>query len=133
MIDASSRVIETHDLAASRGLRLLFNGVTLRLGAGEVLELRGANGSGKSTLLRILAGLTRPFAGTVHYSGAPGEKGEEAPRHYLGHSDAIKPNETAGDQALFWARFFGRDDEVAVQALDRMGLASRAGVPGRGE
>lgn len=128
---ASSLVLEVEKLAAARGLRVLFEGLDFRLSAGEALELRGANGSGKSTLLRILAGLTRPHAGRVRYSGA-GEEGEEAPRHYLGHLDAVKPAETAQEQARFWARYFGRPVDAADAAMKRVGLASRKAVPGRG-
>lgn len=129
-------VLEVEKLAAARGLRVLFEGLDFRLSAGEALELRGANGSGKSTLLRILAGLTRPHAGQVRYSGAgPGtDPGTDdgAPRHYLGHLDAVKPAETAQEQARFWARYFGRSEEVADAAMKRVGLSSRKSVPGRG-
>jgi len=125
---ASSLVLEARNLAAARGLRLLFEGVSFQLAAGESLELRGPNGSGKSTLLRILAGLTRPQAGTVKLSGPEDANG----LHYLGHLDAVKPAETAGEQAQFWARYFGREPAVAKAAMKRVGLASRAAVPGRG-
>jgi heme exporter protein A len=125
---ASSLVLEVENLAAARGLRVLFEGLSLRLSAGEALELRGANGSGKSTLLRILAGLTRPHAGTVRFAGG----GEDAPRHYLGHLDAVKPSESAQEQAKFWARYFGRDAETATAAMKRVGLTNRSSVPGRG-
>ena len=67
---ASSLTLEVENLAAARGLRVLFEGLNFSLSAGESLELRGANGSGKSTLLRILAGLTRQHDGEVRYSGA---------------------------------------------------------------
>ena len=111
---------------------MLFNKLSFEVRAGEVLELRGANGSGKSTLLRILAGLTRQHAGKVSFAG-PGVGPEgEIGIHYLGHLDATKPTETAGQQALFWARFFGRKDDEARRALERVGLTSRIEVPGRG-
>ena len=107
---------------------MLFEGLSFGLSAGESLELRGANGTGKSTLLRILAGLTRQHAGKVRYSGA----GEDALRHYLGHLDAVKPAETALEQARFWARYFGRSEDAADAAMRRVGLSSRKSVPGRG-
>jgi heme exporter protein A len=128
MAAAESLTVEAENLTAARGLRVLFEGVSLKLQPGEALELRGPNGSGKSTLLRILAGLTRPMAGEVRMM----RNGEDALRHYLGHLDAIKPTETALEQARFWAAFFGRPRDTAPAALERMGLTSRAEVPGRG-
>ena len=125
---ASSLVLEARNLAAARGLRLLFEGVSFEVASGESLELRGPNGSGKSTLLRILAGLTRPQAGTVNLSGTEDANG----LHYLGHLDAVKPAETAAEQARFWARYFGRDVATAKAAMKRVGLGSRGAVPGRG-
>ena len=126
--DASQLVLEAENLAAARGLRVLFEGLNLKVSAGESLELRGANGSGKSTLLRILAGLTQPIAGEVRYSGTH----QDGHRHYLGHLDAVKPTETALEQARFWARYFGRPQDVADAAIKRVGLAARRAVPGRG-
>ena len=125
---ALSAMITIDGLAASRGLRVLFEGLSLSIGPGEVIELRGPNGSGKSTLLRILAGLTRPYAGAVRMNGAAADGG----LHYLGHLDAVKPSETAAEQARFWARFFGHDPLMAASAMKRVGLSSRADVPGRG-
>lgn len=121
-------MISVDALAASRGVRMLFEGLSFTVETGEVVELRGPNGSGKSTLLRIMAGLTRPQAGAVRLGRAE----DDLSLHYLGHTDAIKPNETAEEQARFWARFFGRSEAAAREALERLGLTSRARVPGRG-
>jgi ribose transport system ATP-binding protein len=46
-------------------------GVSVAVPAGRVVGLVGHNGAGKSTLLRILAGETRPDAGTVQLDGGP--------------------------------------------------------------
>jgi len=125
--------LTVENLAAARGLRVLFEGLSFSLATAEALELRGPNGSGKSTLLRILAGLTRPHEGTLKYATARGRHDhDDVARHYLGHSDAVKPTETAGEQAIFWARYFGRKATVAWEALERVGLSSRVDVPGRG-
>jgi ABC-2 type transport system ATP-binding protein len=45
--------------------------VDLVVSSGELHGLLGANGAGKTTLLRVLLGLVRPDAGTVHVFGRP--------------------------------------------------------------
>ncbi len=63
-----ARLLAT-DLACRRGERLLFRGLSFELNAGEALQVAGPNGAGKSSLIRILAGLLRPYAGTVERTG----------------------------------------------------------------
>jgi len=67
------------------GSAAVLRGVSLRVGTGQCLGLRGATGSGKTTLLRIIAGLERPDRGEVHINDKlvaspkvhvpPGERG----------------------------------------------------------
>jgi putative ABC transport system ATP-binding protein len=45
------------------------DGVSLRVGAGEVVVVQGPSGSGKTTLLLLIAGLLRPQAGTIRFAG----------------------------------------------------------------
>lgn len=51
------------------GELLVLDNINLKLKEGEILGFLGRSGSGKSTLLRIIAGLTKPNAGEVHYLG----------------------------------------------------------------
>ncbi|HET8583318.1 MAG TPA: ABC transporter ATP-binding protein [Jatrophihabitans sp.] len=53
----------------SSGVVRAVDGVSLRLGRGEVLGLVGESGSGKSTLGRALLGLVRPTTGSIRYEG----------------------------------------------------------------
>ncbi|MBV9487375.1 MAG: ATP-binding cassette domain-containing protein, partial [Frankiaceae bacterium] len=50
-------------------LQVLF-GVSFHVSRGEAVGLLGTNGAGKSTVLRVVAGLERPGAGSVHFDGA---------------------------------------------------------------
>jgi len=45
--------------------RAVVKGVTLEIGAGEIVGLLGPNGAGKTTTFSIVVGLVRPDAGTV--------------------------------------------------------------------
>jgi len=56
-------------VAAVRGDRRVLAGVDLAPAAGTLTAVQGRSGSGKTTLLRILCGLERPDAGTVHVAG----------------------------------------------------------------
>ncbi|HNP72645.1 MAG TPA: ABC transporter ATP-binding protein [Kouleothrix sp.] len=50
------------------GIRAL-NGVSLRVGPGELVALIGSNGAGKSTTLRAISGLLRSRQGRIVYDG----------------------------------------------------------------
>ena len=45
-------------------------GVSLEVGAGEILGLFGPNGAGKTTLFNLIAGAMRPDAGVIRLNGA---------------------------------------------------------------
>ena len=88
------------DLACRRGERLLFRGLSFALQPGEALQIAGPNGTGKSSLLRILAGLLRPWAGTV------GRTGEVA---LLDERLALDGDLPLGKALQFWERVDGID------------------------
>ena len=54
-----------------RGRRVAVHGLDLDVPAGGVHGFLGPNGSGKTTTIRMLLGLVRPDAGSVHVFGTP--------------------------------------------------------------
>jgi branched-chain amino acid transport system ATP-binding protein len=62
-------VLEIDGLAAAYGDVPALSGVSLTVGAGEIVALLGPNGAGKSTLLKSIAGLLSPRAGTIRWEG----------------------------------------------------------------
>ena len=61
--------LEVRDLKVDFGSFKAVRGVSLTVGADEIVGLVGESGSGKSTLGRCAAGLTRPTSGTVSVGG----------------------------------------------------------------
>jgi ribose transport system ATP-binding protein len=55
--------IELRDISMVFGSNRALDGVSLRIGRGEVVGLLGQNGSGKSTLVKVLAGVNAPEPG----------------------------------------------------------------------
>jgi heme exporter protein A len=110
--------IAVTDLACRRGDRVLFRGLSLRLQAGDALQVTGSNGIGKSSLLRIVAGLAPAFAGTAETSGTIGLVDE---RH------ALDPALPLGRALGFWQRM----DGAADNELARLGLSELLDVPVR--
>jgi len=116
--------LKIEGLAVVRGERLLFEGLSATLGAGEALALTGPNGAGKTSLLRALAGLLRPAAGTIAFEAQGRPVDPEAARadglHLAGHHDGLKPGRTAREELGFWSAWTGggpRGLEEAVRAL----------------
>ena len=62
-------MLELRGLEAGYGDVPALSGVTLQVGAGEIVALLGPNGAGKSTLLGCVSGLVRPRAGTISWEG----------------------------------------------------------------
>jgi len=110
--------IAAEDLACRRGERVLFSHVQFTLGPGEALQVGGSNGIGKSSLLRILAGLMRPFMGSIEREGSIGLLDEQA---------ALDPLLPLGQALSFWQRMDGPVDNELV----RLGLGDLLDVPVR--
>jgi branched-chain amino acid transport system ATP-binding protein len=65
--DAS--ILEVDHLHVSYGAIEALKGISLRLGAGEIVTLIGANGAGKSTTLRAIMGLVPARSGEIRFRG----------------------------------------------------------------
>ena len=123
-------VVDT--LSCRRGGRLVFCGLSFRIGAGQVLALRGPNGVGKSTLLRQLSGLIPVTGGDARLgdiSLVGDRQGCQERVAYAGHLDAVKPALSIGENLTLWAGIHGNDAARAEAALARFGLDAIAVRP----
>jgi putative ABC transport system ATP-binding protein len=60
-------VLSVQSVAKRFGSRVVFDGVSLELGAGEYVAIVGDSGIGKSTLLNVIAGLEPADAGKITF------------------------------------------------------------------
>ena len=109
--------LAANDIACRRGDRLLFARLSLSLDSGEALQVAGANGIGKSSLIRILAGLMRPYNGTVESEGMIG---------LLDERPALDNELPLGKALSFWTQLDG-----AGAPMELLGLAGLEDVPVR--
>jgi lipopolysaccharide export system ATP-binding protein len=59
-------VLTARGLVKAYSGRTVVRGVSLEIGAGEIVGLLGPNGAGKTTIFSIVVGLVRPDEGVVH-------------------------------------------------------------------
>lgn len=99
---------------------LIFDGLNLRINAGEKLTLVGRTGCGKSTLIRLLAGLVAPTAGEVLLDGTPYL---DFSNKQLRDSIAYVPQEvfvfnaSLWDNLTVWSPGFDRDTVIQAAKL----------------
>jgi heme exporter protein A len=126
--------LSARGLGLTRGSRSLFEDLSFRLQAGEMLRLTGANGSGKSSLLRALLGLVPLREGDLELAGRP-----VTPRAlcrealYQGHAPASKPEFTALENLAIAAELDGAATALPalIAALDRVGLSRHRTIEAR--
>jgi heme exporter protein A len=121
--------LNAENLRIERGDRIVLNGLSFALDAGDALAVTGPNGAGKSSLLRTLAGLLPLSAGEVRVSGGDAERAPTEEMHLLGHADAVKGALTTAENVAFWANFLGGDAGAVTAALDAVGLTHAADLP----
>ena len=69
-------MLTAENLKKAYGSLQAVDGVSFRVGPGEVFGLLGPNGAGKTTTIGMLAGLVAPDSGEVRIAGHPIESTE---------------------------------------------------------
>jgi ABC-2 type transport system ATP-binding protein len=127
---ASDLAVQTQGLTKRFGDRAAIDQVDLAVPRGSAFGFLGPNGAGKTTMIRMLLGLTRASAGSMHLLGhpVPAERSQA-----LAHVGAIV------EEPRFHPQLSGRENlkiiaaargphvrERIAPALARVGLADRA-------
>ena len=114
-------------------LRVL-KGLDLEIAKGEAVVLFGANGSGKTTMLRILAGLSRPEAGTVRVLGTRLPGGSTLRRRIgmVAHESWLYGDLSASENLRYYSRLYRIEGNGVVErAIAAVGLEAAAERPAR--
>lgn len=117
------------NLACRRGGRLIFEGLSFALGAGEAIALTGRNGAGKSSLIAMLCGRLQPDGGQIRLEGGDDEAHLAEIAHLVGHRDGLKTALTARENLAFAQAVLGGAALTPEQALAAVGLAHAAELP----
>jgi ABC-2 type transport system ATP-binding protein len=125
-------VVETRALTRRFDDRLAVDGLTLTVGAGEVVTLLGPNGAGKTTTFRMLAGLLAPTGGEVTIAGTrltASSAGEMRSRvGLLTEAPGLWERLTVRRNLRTYAALHGVPDEEARVAtvMEAVGIGDRA-------
>ncbi|HXW27318.1 MAG TPA: ATP-binding cassette domain-containing protein, partial [Xanthobacteraceae bacterium] len=82
---ATEAQVVAENLVKRFGSFVAVDGVSFRIGRGEIMGFLGPNGAGKSTIIRVLCGLLRPTAGRVLVAGIDVASDPERVRERIGY------------------------------------------------
>lgn len=141
-------VLEIRDLRKSFGALKATDGVSLTLLPGEIHALIGPNGAGKSTLIHQICGTIRHDSGKIHFLGRDMAGLDMAARARAGLGRSFQISSLAPEfsalrnvmlavqarqgSSFRFVRPVAADRSLtdpAMDMLERVGLAARAGVP----
>lgn len=123
MTGSFNYLLQANGLSCVRDDRVLFEGLSFEVRAGQVLLLEGKNGSGKTSLLRILCGFREPDLGELAWCGdALSDSSYFADLAYVGHLEGVKKELTVYEN-LKVALALGQMGRYSIMdALDRVNL-----------
>ena len=113
-------MIVATDIELRAGARLLLDGASFQVSAGDRIGLVGRNGAGKTTLAKVLAGEAQPAAGSVRRSGAVGYLPQD-PR--TGNLDMLAIDRVLSARGLDQLRAELRAAEAAMAGSDSAAAA----------
>jgi len=133
-------VLKLEDVWFSWGSEAVLRGVSLAVGRGDVVLVRGRSGVGKTTLARIAALILQPSQGEVFFQGRNASKMRSHERdlmrlRYIGYVDQsyrLVPHLTVLENVVLPLRLLGiNDEEVQKRAEEVMAVLGIADIGDR--
>ena len=126
-------MIKVHQLEKRYGSRLAVRDLSFDAPDGSITGLLGSNGAGKTTTLRMICGVLKPDAGTIHIDAAAGPADALASQRRIGalldHA-GLYSRLTVRENLIYYGRLRGMTREAledrVESVLSILGLASIA-------
>ncbi|ANQ47754.1 ABC transporter ATP-binding protein [Flammeovirga yaeyamensis] len=106
---------------------ILYDALDLNLKEGNIYGLLGENGAGKSTLLMLIAGLKKPFSGSINVGGYEADHGsaEFLREIFFIPEEMTFPNVTVSDYISVLAPFYPKfNREHFIEMITEFGLSA---------
>ena len=116
-------MIEVEELRKHFGATRAVDGVSFRVGRGEIIGLLGPNGSGKTTIMRILTGFFPPTSGRARIGGLDVETHSLEVRQKVGYmpeNTVLYPDMPVQRFLAFCAEVKGLRGRAARDRVERM-------------
>ena len=115
---ASEPLLVAESVSRAFGHRQAVRDASFQVQAGDVLMFMGHNGAGKTTMIRLLAGLLKPNAGSIHRSGTIS---------LVAHHSMLYESLSGKENLSFFAKLNGvRNTKRESSILVRVGLEEHA-------
>jgi ABC-type Mn2+/Zn2+ transport system ATPase subunit len=135
VLSPENAAVVLDDVSVGYGRRVALDDVSLTVREGSLLAVIGPNGAGKSTLLKLIAGLLKPWSGSLRVlGGAPGTEARSIA--YLPQAEAVDWEfPVTVEEVVMMGRYgrlgFGRqpaaaDRERVTAALETVGMGDAA-------
>lgn len=123
-------LLQIDNLKVSYGAIEALKGITLTVGAGEIVTLIGGNGAGKSTLMRAIAGLVKTSSGSITFEGKPitGIKPHHCVSLGIGHAPEgrmVFGDQSVRDNLMLGAYFRDDAEDIAADIEKFFGIFPR--------
>src|SRR5689334_2908748 len=122
----SAAVLEVAGLDKSYGAVRAVSDLSFAVEPGEVMGFLGPNGAGKTSTMRMILGLLKPDAGSIHLFGSPWSRAMLPRLGYLPEERGLYKRMRAIEAVVFFARLKGLPAALArkkarsiLERLDR--------------
>jgi ABC-type multidrug transport system ATPase subunit len=114
--------IQIDSLEKCFGDVVALNQISLAIERGTVVALLGPNGAGKSTLFGSLLGFIHPTSGRILHNGSACLDGLRSRIGYMPERISVYPQNSVGENALFFAKLKGQPASEMERQLKRVSL-----------